>query len=87
MARGAKFDPLLSIALESKTKELPMASLSCWAWSKIDEALSEVMAQICNDNSECRPDIALCHEEGSVVTVELTRPGVSIDEHKNELFK
>ncbi|UWQ17073.1 hypothetical protein [Jannaschia sp. M317] len=55
--------------------------------SDIDDALSELMAQISNDNSGCRPDIALFHEEGSVVIVELKAPGVSIDEHENELFK
>lgn len=53
----------------------------------IDEELSKLMAQISDDNKGCRPDIALFHEEGSVVIVELKAPGVSIDEHENELFK
>ena len=53
----------------------------------VDEALEALLSKIVSDNSGCRPDIALFHEEGSVVIVEFKAPGVSIDEHENELFK
>jgi hypothetical protein len=53
----------------------------------VDDEMSKLMAQISDDNKGCRPDIALFHEEGSVVIIELKTPGVSIDEHENELFK
>lgn len=53
----------------------------------VDEELSKLMAKISDDNKGSRPDIALFHEEGSVAIIELKTPGVSIDEHENELFK
>ena len=53
----------------------------------IDEELAKLLSKIGDDNRNCRPDIALFHEEGSVVIVEFKAPGISIDEHENELFK
>ena len=53
----------------------------------VDEALEALLSKIVSDNSGCRTDIALFHEEGSVVNVEFKAPGVSIDEHENERFK
>jgi hypothetical protein len=53
----------------------------------IDEAVGELLARISDENSACRPDIALFHEEGSVVIVEFKAPGVSLDEHDNDLIE
>ena len=53
----------------------------------IDNDISELLSQISSENGACRPDIALFHEEGSVVIVEFKAPGVSLDEHDNELMK
>lgn len=53
----------------------------------IDSDISELLSQISSENGACRPDIALFHAEGSVVIVEFKAPGVSLDEHDNELMK
>jgi hypothetical protein len=51
----------------------------------IDEEVSKMLAKISDENSAGRPDIALFHEEGSVVIVEFKSPGVSLDEHVGDL--
>lgn len=53
----------------------------------IDEAVSSLLERIADDNSGCRPDLALFHEEGSAVIVEFKAPGVSMDEHDNDLVE
>ena len=55
--------------------------------SDIDQAVGDLLGRISDDNSACRPDIALFHEEGSVVIVEFKAPGVSLDEHDNDLME
>ena len=51
----------------------------------IDDEVSKMLAKISSENSAGRPDIALFHEEGSVVIVEFKAPGVSLDEHVGDL--
>ncbi|MCJ7874719.1 hypothetical protein [Phaeobacter sp. J2-8] len=53
----------------------------------VDEAVGELLNRIGEENGGCRPDIALFHEEGSVVIVEFKAPGVSLDEHDNDLME
>lgn len=53
----------------------------------IDAAVSNMLAKICDDNNAGRPDIALFHEEGSVVIVEFKAPGVSLDAHVGDLME
>lgn len=53
----------------------------------IDAEVSKMLAKISNDNSAGRPDIALFHEEGSVVIVEFKAPGVSLDAHVGDLIE
>ncbi len=51
----------------------------------IDEEVGKMLAKIADENRAGRPDIALFHEEGSVVIVEFKAPGVSLDEHVGDL--
>ncbi|MDQ1902492.1 hypothetical protein RAH32_18890 [Paracoccus sp. WLY502] len=53
----------------------------------IDEQIDSLLARTTDDNKACRPDIALFHEEGSVVIVEFKAPGVSLDDHDNDLME
>ncbi|MFQ6755538.1 hypothetical protein V6Z72_14425 [Cereibacter sphaeroides] len=53
----------------------------------IDAAVNDLLARISEKNGGCRPDIALFHEEGSAVIVEFKAPGVSLDEHDNDLME
>ncbi len=53
----------------------------------IDDEVSSLLERIADDNSGCRPDLALFHEEGSAVIVEFKAPGVSMDEHDNDLVE
>lgn len=53
----------------------------------IDDKISLLLERIGDENGACRPDIALFHEEGSVVIVEFKAPGVSLDEHDNDLIE
>lgn len=53
----------------------------------IDDEINALMERISEENRACRPDIALFHEEGSVVIVEFKAPGVSLDEHDNDLIE
>lgn len=53
----------------------------------IDDEINALMDRISEENRACRPDIALFHEEGSVVIVEFKAPGVSLDEHDNDLIE
>lgn len=53
----------------------------------IDVVVSQHLAQIADDNAAGRPDLALFHEEGSVVIVEFKAPGVSLDKHDNDLIE
>lgn len=53
----------------------------------IDDEINALLDRISDDNRACRPDIALFHEEGSVVIVEFKAPGVSLDEHDNDLIE
>jgi hypothetical protein len=53
----------------------------------IDDAVGSLLERIADENSGGRPDIALFNEEGSVVIVELKAPGVSLDEHDNDLME
>lgn len=53
----------------------------------IDGAVSSLLERIAVDNSGCRPDLALFHEEGSAVIIEFKAPGVSMDEHDNDLVE
>ena len=53
----------------------------------VDDAVGELLNRIGEENGGCRPDIALFHEEGSVVIVEFKAPGVSLDEHDNDLME
>jgi len=55
--------------------------------SDIDEKISEMLARTTAENKGSRPDIALFHEEGSVVIVEFKAPGVSLDDHDNDLME
>ncbi|MFG6548257.1 hypothetical protein ACGYLV_04310 [Sulfitobacter sp. M21595] len=51
----------------------------------IDDEINSHLERISDENKAVRPDIALFHEEGSVVIVEFKAPGVSLDEHDNDL--
>jgi len=51
----------------------------------IDDEINSHLERISDENRAVRPDIALFHEEGSVVIVEFKAPGVSLDEHDNDL--
>jgi hypothetical protein len=53
----------------------------------IDEEVSKLLERTNLDNQGCRPDIALFHEEGSVVIVEFKAPGVSVDDHVGDLME
>lgn len=53
----------------------------------IDEEIDALLERISDENRACRPDIALFHEEGSVVIVEFKAPGVSLDQHDNDLIE
>ncbi|WP_208764489.1 MULTISPECIES: hypothetical protein [Leisingera] len=53
----------------------------------VDDAVGDLLNRIGDENGGCRPDIALFHEEGSVVIVEFKAPGVSLDEHDNDLME
>lgn len=53
----------------------------------IDDEVNALLDRISDKNKACRPDIALFHEEGSVVIVEFKAPGVSLDEHDNDLIE
>nr|WP_321454613.1 hypothetical protein [uncultured Cohaesibacter sp.] len=53
----------------------------------IDDEINAHLERISNDNKACRPDIALFHEEGSVVIVEFKAPGVSLDYHVSDLVE
>lgn len=53
----------------------------------IDADVNDLLARISEKNGGCRPDIALFHEEGSAVIVEFKAPGVSLDEHDNDLME
>ncbi|MBQ2262462.1 MAG: hypothetical protein II336_13955 [Loktanella sp.] len=53
----------------------------------IDEQINALLARTTDENKACRPDIALFHEEGSVVIVEFKAPGVSLDDHDNDLME
>lgn len=53
----------------------------------IDDEINALLDRISEENKACRPDIALFHEEGSVVIVEFKAPGVSLDEHDNDLIE
>jgi len=51
----------------------------------IDDEIDVLLNRVSEKNKACRPDIALFHEEGSVVIVEFKAPGVSLDDHDNDL--
>lgn len=53
----------------------------------VDDEVSRMLARIKDDNKAGRPDIALFHEEGSVVIVEFKAPGVSLDAHVGDLME
>jgi len=53
----------------------------------IDDTINALLERISDDHKACRPDIALFHQEGSVVIVEFKAPGVSLDEHDNDLIE
>lgn len=53
----------------------------------VDQEINALLDRISEENRSCRPDIALFHEEGSVVIVEFKAPGVSLDEHDNDLIE
>lgn len=53
----------------------------------IDLVVEKHLQQIADDNAAGRPDLALFHEEGSVVIVEFKAPGVSLDKHDNDLIE
>ncbi|RDD69754.1 hypothetical protein DVR11_19930 [Paracoccus versutus] len=53
----------------------------------IDDEINALLDRISEENRSCRPDIALFHEEGSVVIVEFKAPGVSLDKHDNDLVE
>ncbi len=53
----------------------------------IDDAVGDLLDRISDENSGGRPDIALFNAEGSVVIVEFKAPGVSLDEHDNDLME
>lgn len=53
----------------------------------IDDAVTRLLERIAVENSGGRPDIALFNQEGSVVIVEFKAPGVSLDEHDNDLME
>ncbi len=55
--------------------------------AEIDREVEDLLTRINDENNGCRPDIALFHEEGSVVIVEFKAPGVSLDEHDNDLME
>lgn len=55
--------------------------------SDIDEEVARLMTKNFKDNDGLRPDIALFHEEGSVVIVEFKAPDVSIDDHIGDLME
>lgn len=53
----------------------------------IDDQIDEFLGRMTDDNKGVRPDIALFHEEGSVVIVEFKAPGVSLDYHYMDLVE
>lgn len=54
---------------------------------EIDEKIDELLERMSDENKGVRPDIALFHEEGSVVIVEFKAPGVSLDYHYMDLVE
>lgn len=55
--------------------------------SDVDEKLAQIFAQNSSNNERKRPDIAIFSQEGSVIIVEFKAPGVSLDDHVNDLME
>lgn len=53
----------------------------------VDDEVGKMLSRIKDENKAGRPDIALFHEEGSVVIVEFKAPGVSLDVHVGDLME
>ena len=53
----------------------------------VDKEIDALFGRINEENRNLRPDIAIFHKEGSVVIVEFKAPGVSLDEHDNDLIE
>jgi hypothetical protein len=59
----------------------------CLFDSDIDEELAKVMKKNTADNSRKRPDIAIFNKEGAAIIIEFKAPGVSMDDHVNDLME
>ena len=53
----------------------------------VDKEIDALCGRISEENRNLRPDIAIFHKEGSIVIIEFKAPGVSLDEHENDLVE